>query len=590
MAVYFDKSAGNWVDLPEDKAQQDVAAGNLEIPLQGKDGKVFSAPMSKASDLIKSGEYQQPHPDVLQKALDYTKYSAPDQQAKTFVEGAARAGTFGLSDKIAQVTGISTPEDQLGRSDVNPGDAATGEMAGLLGSTLLPAGGAAGALAEFGNAAKGGAEALGAGELLGGAAKLGAEGAAYQSGNELSKMFRNDPNQTMQTAAANIGLSALMAPAIGGATAGLGSLTGGAFKKLGAAMQGVSEHIDPAALEPLPDNVVPISGDGVQPTEAQISPEKEQDLTDIGMSRVAMKILKKAIGFVGFAKAGVPGAVIGDLLSEALGKTVDEHIVPALQNAISNFKNGINPEAFNSVINTAQNAARGLKSVEFAVRNVMAGKTGEMSGLTDSQTKRLEKASDIYNNDPTQFINAGQSLAAYEPNHATAQSVMFTRAMNAISAAKPKNQNMGMLDTPSKPSQAANAVYKRTLQTVEDPLSVLNHVTRGTVTGNDVATFKNVYPDLHRLVSEKMTNQIIEAHAKGKIVPYKTRLGISTFMGMPMDSTMNPHAIAMNQPLPMQAPQQGGEPKSHGSKNALSKMPGIFATQSQSREQSRAIK
>lgn len=162
-----------------------------------------------------------------QRLADYDNlqknYGGIGQQALTAVEGTAQgfAGPVATGAEAllssAGVPGL-TPEDQELRAKANPitryGTEAVGFGLGALTGT-----GEAALLSRFGKAAEL-ASGLGeAGKVAKLATRTGAELAAFQAGNEISKTINQDPNQTLGSAAINIGLSGIMGAA-GGAALG----------------------------------------------------------------------------------------------------------------------------------------------------------------------------------------------------------------------------------------------------------------------------------------------------------------------------------------------------------------------------------
>jgi hypothetical protein len=170
-------------------------------------------------------------PDVIpadQFVSDEDKYGTAGQQLKTAAEHAASSATFGLSTAAETGLGIATPEAIRARTEENPIAATAGSIAGL----LVPGAPEAEAL---GIAGKAGANALGLGAVGSKlASKVGAgvvkgaiENAIFQGGDEVSKHFAEDPDQTSQTAIADIGLSSLIGGGIGGAFGAVSPLWNG---------------------------------------------------------------------------------------------------------------------------------------------------------------------------------------------------------------------------------------------------------------------------------------------------------------------------------------------------------------------------
>lgn len=195
---------------------------------------------------------------------DEDTYGSLGQQVKTGLEGAASAATFGLSTGLERAMGVN-PEDIRLRRETNPGTHMAGQVAGLVGSAFVPilgevnaakALGGAGALATRA-AGLGAAESL-AGRAAAGAVSAAAENALFQAGDEVSKMLSSDPHQSVQTALADVGASALFGGAIGaplGAAPKMWKAAGG--EKLGQFIEDFRGRIKSHVENPNPvDNVM----------------------------------------------------------------------------------------------------------------------------------------------------------------------------------------------------------------------------------------------------------------------------------------------------------------------------------------------
>lgn len=244
--------------------------------------------------------------------LQQEKYESIPQQAGAFAEGVLRGAVpFGLGTlaETALQTGPNQPliskESIRAREEANPILSQTGEMAGLIGSAFIPGGPeikAAEKAAEATNTAvNAGVKAInpfsyqsilsGAGEhaaqalgmtgtsklsKVGSLAVKGAvENALLQSGNEMHKMFVQDPNQTAETALLDIGLGGLFGAGLGGAFGAVSPLwkaTDGA--KFGQFLEATQRRANGEAL-PLPTNVE----DAIAKTGFNIAPEMRAALS-----------------------------------------------------------------------------------------------------------------------------------------------------------------------------------------------------------------------------------------------------------------------------------------------------------------------
>lgn len=209
--------------------------------------------------------------EFIGQELKEEKYGSLGQQALTALEGAGVGASFGLSTGIEKALGV-TPEDMQGRKEVNPGLHMAGEVAGLAGSALIPVAGQANIMAKVGQA---GAKAVGLGAAKSGfmnqvghhAVRGAFEGALFQGGDEVSKMFMEDPTQSAETAIADIGLATV-----------LGGVFGGAF---GAAAQGLKK-VAPGKFVSELDQVAVDAGDFKANVEASdlLKPEQKKGILE----------------------------------------------------------------------------------------------------------------------------------------------------------------------------------------------------------------------------------------------------------------------------------------------------------------------
>lgn len=89
--------------------------------------------------------------------------------------------------------------------------------------------------------------------------------------------------------------------------------------------------------------------------------------------------------------------------------------------------------------------------------------------------------------------------------------------------------------------------YKRVADMALSPLAILNRVKDGSVTGDEVAHYKALYPELHDALSKKMTERMMQSQLDEERPHYRTRQGMSTFLGSPVDSCMTQPNVAAAQ-------------------------------------------
>lgn len=234
------------------------------------ENQLVSIPAGQLAEASDYG-YREASPEDIRQYQLQQKYGTPIEQAKTFAESALKGSTFGLSTGIETMAGVK-PEDIAARQEANPWAAGTGEVAGLVGSSFVPGLGEGWLLNKAGMAASKAAGLEGAGALskIGSAAVRGAvENAMVQTGDEVSRMFYQDPNQTAQTALVDIGLASLLG---GGFGAGFGTV-GHLWKstvgeKLGQYLDALKRRGDGEAL-PLPTTV----SEAITKSGIEVAPE-----------------------------------------------------------------------------------------------------------------------------------------------------------------------------------------------------------------------------------------------------------------------------------------------------------------------------
>lgn len=219
-------------DMPHEHVQGAIESGKFSFPkgqeinVRSPDGTFGTVPAEKAPDAFKNG-YQYATPSMLSEESDHQKYSTPGQQLLTGLEGFGQ-GTAGFlstgAENLLSKAGVPglTPEEQAGRAKENPWIHGTAEAGGF-GVGSLTGTGEAALLSHLGEAAKIGLEGANVTNRLAlGAGKMAAEMGAYQASDEASKAINQNPNQTVGSAVANVGLSSILGGILGAGTSTLG--------------------------------------------------------------------------------------------------------------------------------------------------------------------------------------------------------------------------------------------------------------------------------------------------------------------------------------------------------------------------------
>lgn len=522
------------------------------------------------------------------------KYGTTGQQILTGIEGASAgfAGPIatGVESALshAGVPGL-TPEDQAQRAEYNPVVRHATEIGGF-GAGALTGMGEAAALSKVGEAAASASKignATVTSRLATQGIKTGAEIAALQSGNEVSKVINQDPNQTLGTAAINIGLAGLLGGAVGVPLGGVSELwmkgldatdtlindvkarvayrqaleaneieplaksasqgieskgldpfTGESYNRVGQTARSATldrEHI----YDPFTKSIVEKS-----PGETIVSHGEDSFGAKIGdwmfdkgreaLTDKAMKGLGGTVGALGGALAGHPlfGAYIGE-------KTLTPILSTVAKPLIENLTDGVSMKA---AVDYLAKAVKGAQALDTGVRSIFTGSEVLAKNLLPTEEQRLKLKDSLQAlNSPDHAVQIGSGLNHYLPGHSVAAGALVGTLKTYFDQLMPKATGSTPFNKPPPISKSQQAGFDRQLDIAQQPLMVLRHVQNGTLTAQDVKTLNQVYPGLQKTMSDKITEQMVDHHAKGKLLPYSQRIAVQLLMGSSaLDGSLTP--------------------------------------------------
>lgn len=372
-----------------------------------------------------------------------------------------------------------------------------------------------------------------------------------------------------------------------------------------------------------------------------------RSLYRVGIPKVGGSLAIQGAGALTGGLTPVPGgATIGALAGQsianklipvfeaAVGRPVKKYMIPAMLRAAGANK----PQTINSVIDYASKINTGSNLVDRGVNNLFTagGQQAHYGVLSDKDKEKIKKFtaqggtnSQIQNtlNSPDQAVPAQpvkppgfaeggvveapesdqsdvpstpyksseDDLAEIYPAHNIMLQAARSRIYNYLNAVRPQDSQT-QLPYDIKPNQEFNDdQYDKAVNYAGNPLSILNKVKDGSISHIDMTHFIQLHPDLHDHLSNKITKKITEDQLNRIDVPYKTRQGLSIFLGTPLDSTMTPSGIiaaqmSFAQPQPQQGPQapQQQPKKQRNSPSSLGKTSKAYMTPLQSAESDRS--
>lgn len=271
-------------------------------------------------------------------------------------------------------------------------------------------------------------------------------------------------------------------------------------------------------------------------------------------------------------------AAIGAKLSDLGYKEAKDGVKLALVKFLSS-KQPVSGEGFHSMVQLFNNAYKGQAIMNVAAQNLFGSKGSvvEARNMPNQDDRdKLEKAVDKIQANPNQLVqNEGGAVGHYLNDHQQALSQATARQVQYLSTVKPQPFKPSALEKEIPPSKAQISRYNRALDIATNPMVVMQHLKDGTIVATDIQDLQGMYPALYQNMAQKVTSQMATVHAGDMEIPYTTRLGLTLFLGSPVDSTMAPQSIISAQAAMQNAAQktqqeQQQQPQKSGAKRGTS--------------------
>lgn len=155
--------------------------------------------------------------------------------------------------------------------------------------------------------------------------------------------------------------------------------------------------------------------------------------------------------------------------------------------------------------------------------------------------KNMQKNISTYMSDPEKFSKriaaATQKMDMIAPNTAQASRETLVRAVEFLDMKMPKDRNQPFDLFQSQreydPSSQVMAKFKRYVQVVEDPYSVLNDLEAGTATQEHIEALRIVYPAVYNKIRTEMLDYVIKN-------PTELDFNKKTQLGILLDAAVTP--------------------------------------------------
>lgn len=299
------------------------------------------------------------------------------------------------------------------------------------------------------------------------------------------------------------------------------------------------------------------------------------------------------------ASAGAVGAMllghnpVAGLLLGGAAQLIGKETPDAIRLGLLKFLGAgapTNSGAFAALVKTIAQVQKGEKLVGKAVSAVFTGARVELPALSARDRDKLKKQVEDYSAGKLDLLNGNDVAGHYAPEHSTAKAMLASKALDYLSKQRPSTAPLSPLGPDRKPSATELAKYENALTVAQQPLTVLEKLEKGTLTAQDLQHMQALYPALFQKLSSKLMEQAMDQKAKGGIVPYKVKAGLSAFLGQPLDASLYPQSLQATQatfmPAAPSAPPQGPSPSATSMQNLI-KMPKSYLTPQQAREAAR---
>ncbi len=562
--------------------------------------------------------------DPSQVQIDEPKEPGWQEHAKTGIEAAGRALTFGATDALQR--GVRSVAEQYSddpdfwapkQADVKARSESTEAKAAEGVATAAGLISGAGAPGFISGLAKGAIPAVAKNSpmfIKAGAAavRTAIEMGALQSGDEISNALlgKGDPEAPVTAALAHIAMST----ALGFGAGGLFNVTGQA------ALKGL-QAVEASRIGTTAKNMIAGMGIASKMHEMGIPIEdaadyvhhnfglvgKEYEALEPGIKAYSKGLKNTATavggglgGAIGSTVGGTTGTIIGERMGEKLftpmvekilNKAIpkaNKYVYPAVLKALSEG----NTDGIFQAIDYASKISNGARQITSGVDNLFkagASKAVDMGAFdSDKEREKLNHAiesgglnsqiqEDLNNQEHSQEMYAeGGKVSADESHHVDHIGTIFPEQAALLGAAKTRIYNYLNQARPQPPvnqlpfdkhvvTNEKQRSYNKALDIANAPLSILNKVKDGTITSEDMRHFVSMHPELHKHISQAILSRAANKHIDDEQRPsYRMKQSLSMFIGKPLEVTMTPSNIIAAQSTfqPKQSPgDQSNQPQ-----------------------------
>ncbi len=193
-----------------------------------------------------------------------------------------------------------------------------------------------------------------------------------------------------------------------------------------------------------------------------------------------------------------------------------------------------------------------------APRRAGAGRSGTQGGgvaainsAFDEAVGQLEQATQEPEQLAESLANTTRQIAAADPDVAAQLSASVTRAIALLAERLPPTATVVEPYLGAPPTDPHDRVlldeqrdWLALVDTIADPLSVLDHAQAGTLVREHVEALQAAYPEMHSTMVQRVVEEVAD---RGADLPYTSRVRLSLLVDVPTDASLAPGYVLRSQ-------------------------------------------
>ena len=190
-------------------------------------------------------------------------------------------------------------------------------------------------------------------------------------------------------------------------------------------------------------------------------------------------------------------------------------------------------------------------AVKAAVPLIIKSKkeTDEMYQEAVSAVKRFQNSDDMQK----MLSISTEHLSTVAPNITQALQQTGAEAAQFLLSKMPKLPQTALFDTPMAPNDAMKTKFVRYYEALENPHVILDQLKENYVLPETIEALLSVLPEYLNYVKGQIVSEMTNVLGDKKLeLPYARRITLSSFLGMPLDSSMKPEQMLRTQQTLMQ--------------------------------------